>query len=404
VETDGGLAIGERTGRLDLETPSALDYILTVDGGQALIPNELRRDKRMAFIKVGAMALRRADLEALRVHPVIDPRDLAAMFEGMTWFASAALPLAGIALPGDTVKGTIRKTVDAVLEYTQLYEILRYLVSREWDPAYEMDPARNPDAPHMACRECGEVVYLPKGHINFTCPVCRAAHRLADYLGIGEDSPEEWSREEAAMALRNSLETLTLFHFMVRTWHRTPALLGKVLFLKDGPLLLRAQLSRLVEPIRAVVAQIHHQGHPLHMVGIEKNGELVEHIQEIRQHLPDVGDYFLPSVRYLHEEIGGRVFNARTFRDRVRYGAKLVIRIGPNHVIPMDVPTIGAVLEPQIDDLLGVVDSARLLASVRSCAHDNALIPIKLINSFSSISERPSGDILRAFAGNLFAP
>ena len=206
------------------------------------------------------------------------------------------------------------------------------------------------------------------------------------------------------MAMRNSLETLTLLHFVVRTWQRTPALLGKILFLKDGPLLLRAQLSRLVEPIRALIAHISEEGRELHIVGVEKNGELVEHIEEIKRHLPEVGDYFLPSVRYLHEEIGGRTFNARTFRDRVRYGAKLLIRVGPNHVIPMDVPTIGVVLEPGVGDLLGVRESARLLSSMTSYAHDNALIPIKLANSISSIAERPSGDILRAFAGNLFAP
>lgn len=402
LEPRDGTAVGARSGHLDLSTPPSLDYVLTVDGGQALIPNELRRDKRMAFIKIGAMVIRREDVEALRARPVIDPRDLKAMFEGGTWTTSAALPLAGISLPGETVKSTIRKTVDAVLEYTKLYEVLNYLVSRQWDPAYEMDPSRNSDAPHMACLECGQQFYLPKSAINFECSYCHESHRLSDYLGIGEESPDDWSREEAAMALRNSLETLTLFHFIIRTWQRTPALLSRTLFLKDGPLLLRAQLSRLVEPLRALIERIHADEQPLHIVGIEKNGELVEHIEEIKKHLPEIGDYFLPSVQYLYEEIGGRVFNPRTFRDRVRYGAKLVVRIGPNHVIPMDIPTVGVQLTPQINDLLGVLESARLLSAMTSYAHDNALIPIKLANSLSSISERPSGDILRAFAGQLF--
>jgi hypothetical protein len=37
-----------------------------------------------------------------------------------------------------------------------------------------------------------------------------------------------------------------------------------------------------------------------------------------------------------------------------------------------------------------------------SYSHDNALIPIKLVNEYSSISQCPSGDILKAFAGALF--
>lgn len=403
IDTAGENPIGDRTGTVDLSAPSGIRFIVTIDGGQAVIPNELRRDKRMGFIKVCAMLIRCEDIAKLRANPVNDPRDLARMFDKGVWSQAAALPLAGIHLPGETVRETIRKTVDAVLEYTRLYDTLNYLVSRLWDPDYDMNPASNPRAPHMDCLQCGAPMWLPKAALNFTCAHCGHAHRLADYLGIAQEAPEDWAREEAVMGLRNALETLTLVHFVSRYWPTRPDVLAETLFLKDGPLLLRAQLSRLVEPIRALVSAIRDSGAPLYLAGIEKNGELVDHIQEIQKHLTEPGDFFIPSVKYIIEEIAGLNFDPAKYRNRVQYGAKVVIRLGPNHVVPLDVPTGDFLVAPSVGDLMGFATIARALSGMTSYAHDNALIPIKLVNDYSSISERPSGDILKAFAGSLFA-
>jgi len=324
------------------------------------------------------------------------------MFDRGVWFQAAALPLAGITVPGESVKETIRKTVDAVLEYTKLYETLNYLVSHQWDSSYSMDPTLNPSAPHMDCLRCGAVMWLPRHAINFACSACGFHHRLSDYLGIGQEAPENWAREEAAMSLRNVLETLTLFHFLIRYWTTRPEVLGETLFFKDGPLLLRAQLSRLVEPIRALIQGMREQGTTFYIAGIEKNGELVDHITDLSKHLREPGDYFLPSVRYLLEEVAGLQFDPTRYRNRVQYGAKVVIRLGPDHVVLLDVPTGEFLTDPRIVDLLGVTEIAAVLAEMTSYSHDNALIPIKLVNEYSSISERPSGDILKAFAGSLF--
>jgi hypothetical protein len=206
IDPVGDVPIGQCTGNLDLADSSPIRFVLTVDGGQAVIPNEIRRDKRVAFINVCAMLIERAEIQFLREHPVVDPRDVAKLFDGKVWYHPAALPLAGVSIPGETVRETIRKTVDAVLEYTQLYSVLDYLVSRKWDPKFDMSP-NNPEAPHMDCLACGAVIWLPKQSYNFSCGACGYLHRLSDYLGIGADGPEDWAREEAAMSLRNVLET-----------------------------------------------------------------------------------------------------------------------------------------------------------------------------------------------------
>jgi hypothetical protein len=223
---------------------------------------------------------------------------------------------------------------------------------------------------------------------------------LADYLEVNQRAPEDWAREEAAINLRNVMETLTLFSF-IRQYADRPVVLQRTLFLKDGPLLLRAQLSRLVEPIRAFLTHLQDSGRSVHLVGIEKTGDLVEHTSYIGEVLAAPGDYFLPSVRYLHERIQGVPFDATTYWNRAQYGAKVVVRLGANHVIAADVPTGDFLLEPSLDDLHGFSASMALLADMLSYRYENALVPLVLANSVASISMRPSGDILEAFARTL---
>jgi len=200
------------------------------------------------------------------------------------------------------------------------------------------------------------------------------------------------------------LETLTLFHY-IQSWYRQPHKLGQVLFIKDGPLLLRAGLYRLSDSIRGLIQYLRDEGIPLHLVGIEKNGELVNHIEEIKEHLPEAGDFFAPSVRYIIENINGYAFEpeGRPYRNRVQYGSKVVARIGPHHIIPIDVPTGNFLLEPNIDDLYGFQETLSVLSRMTCYKYENALIPIVLANAYASISQKPSGDILYSFASRFFS-
>ena len=399
TETTTGEPIGFRTGHIDINIENDINFIITIDGGESVVPNEIRSQKRLAFISVCALLLRVRDIEEMRQCPVMDPRELPSKLQ--TWNNSAILPLSGIRYPNETLRDTIRKTIDSTLHYTGLYSTLKFLVSREWDPDYTMG---SEDAPHFNCRNCREVIFVPKSAISFRCPNCRHPHTLSDYLGIGEECPDEWAREESATALRDVLETLTLFHY-VQIWYRQPHKLGQVLFIKDGPLLLRAGLYRLSDSIRGLIQYLRDEGIPLHLVGIEKNGELVNHIEEIKEHLPEAGDFFAPSVRYIIENINGYAFEpeGRPYRNRVQYGSKVVARIGPHHIIPIDVPTGNFLLEPNIDDLYGFQETLSVLSRMTCYKYENALIPIVLANAYASISQKPSGDILYSFASRFFS-
>ena len=383
-------AVGELTGNLDLNNYGDIQNVVAIDGSHLAIPNTFRDRKRIAFIPVLAPILKPSEFTALKEDPILDPRDLAKTLHDRFTPKVAVLPLSGVTIPGETVVHTIRKTCDDVLRYTDLYPALKFLISREWLNDYEMQE-------HMECYSCSREFVLPRSQLLFSCPHCAAPHTLGDYLRLSPSEPQDWATEEAAIGLRNIMETLLMFRLLILYSDR-PAVLRRTLFVKDGPLLLRAQLSRLIEPIRAFLTHLRDNGTVFHLLGVEKSGDLVDHAPLIADVLNHPGDFFLPSVQYLHERIQGVPFVESSYRNRVQYGAKVVVRLGNHHVVALNVPSGEFLLSPQFEDLIGFEPAASVLSEMVSYSYENALIPLVLANSLASIAPRPSSDILEAFA------
>jgi len=393
VDTDNDDHAGELSGHLDLSDAGELENIVAIDGSHAAVPNAVHNHRRLAFVSASVVILKRSVIAEMKRNPILDPRDVAGELRNSSSSKLAVLPLSGVTIPGETVVQTIRRTVDDVLRYTNLYDTLKFLISREWLLEYEMQE-------HMDCLECGVAFVLPRSKLSFRCPRCQAVHTLADYLTMVQGPPDDWATEEVAIALRTVLETLLLMDFL-RVYRDRPRVLRRTLFVKDGPLLLRAQLSRLVQPIREFLAYLNSIGRELHVVGVEKTGALVDHIPQIGSVLQSPGDYFLPTIKYLHERIQGVPFVENDYRNRVQYGSKVVVRLGPNHIVVLNVPTGDFRMEPQVQDLYGFNQSASALSEMLSYSFENALIPLVLVNSATSISMAPSNEILEVFARRL---
>lgn len=230
--TDGPVVT--RTGTVVLGRQSSIGRVITVDGGQAVVPNPVRREKSIAFVQVAACMLRMEDLRYMKDHPLMDPRDLRKMIEDTEWYNAAVVPLAGVHHPGLTLQESIRRIVEKTLSETGLYETLKFLVYREWENPWTITPE---EYPSMDCLGCGKEFDLTRHQLSFDCPRCGTKHALSDYLSIGTNGPEDWTKEESASALRDALETLALFHF-IRKYHANDRVMGETLFIKDGPLLL----------------------------------------------------------------------------------------------------------------------------------------------------------------------
>lgn len=390
---------GARTGSVDLSQPHGITHVVTVDGGEVVVPNPIRREKAVGFVNVCTTMFPTAVLDRLKTDPWIDPREYAAILSNAQTLQPAILPLAGVALPNMTVRQSIRTIIDQTLELSGLYSVLSFLVSRLWDAGYQMP---GPGSPAMQCRSCRSEFQLPRNQRVFACPACHHSHYLSDYLGIAEDNPDDWGRADAVSQLRDVLETLSLFS-VVKGLYTEPAILGGVLLIKDGPLLLRANLYRIAEAIRDFLTYLRDHETVVNLVGVEKHGDIVEHIDFIKGALPNPGDYFLPSVRYIITEIKGGEFpsDPAQYRNRVSYGAKLIARVGPDHVLALSIPTGPFLLDPVPADLFGLQSILRALSRLISYRYDNALMPIVATNAAASLSFNPSGRILESFVDEM---
>jgi hypothetical protein len=389
--------IGFLSGQVDLSQPHGIRHVISIDGGQAIVPNAVVQRKAAACLSVCAILVDLAYIRSLRNAPIVDPRELARRLDGSVRVDHAIVPLSGISLPGETVRDTIRNVVHHTLVEHGLYPTLQFLLTRPYDPNYQLGV---PGTPHFRCRSCREPVYIPSdAPLQFACTHCGFQHYHSDWLGIAEDAPDDWAREDAVSNLRNVMEALRLFHYIRKIDESRPELFSEFLFVKDGPLGLWAKTSGLVDPIKSYISWLRDNGRLLNLIGVEKNGDLVNQAEEIKQHLPDAGMFFLPSQRYLIEEVAGCVYDP-SVRNTVQYGAKLVARAGPQHVLALTVPTGDFLHDPVPADLIGFDVSLRALAELLSFRYENALVPLVLANQFASISVRPSGDILQRFLEN----
>jgi hypothetical protein len=387
-------ASANKSGSLSLDESTPVRSVITVDGGLTIVPNPRRRDKTVAVVQVGAMVIDIDDIRRIESDPMMDPRDLQAFLKRIDRYAGVT-PLSGARIPNLTIKQTNRTLLNSILspQWTNLYEILEYLLWRDWLPPAEPRPPRT-----MHCYGCRELFPLVRGRI-FPCPHCGHEHYLSDYLDLFSDVSEEWGTEQLARMVMGLLETLAVWKLPVRLAQSNKLdRLAQFLIIKDGPLLFRAQGFRLVDSIRDFVEWVSTSGYALNLVGIEKSGDFADFLSCYPNLLPDVGDFFVPSVRFIQEDIRGGVFNPATFRNRVSYGSRVGIKISDQHTVCLHVPTrIMTDTEPTAPtkiDLLNFETIAATLAGLTSSAHENAILPLILANRAVSLSDKPSARIL----------
>lgn len=393
------------SGAVKIDDNFEIKHIVTVDGGLSVVPNPIRRDKAMAFIQVGTCLLKLEDIDKMKADPMMDPRDVSKMLKKVG-YRPAVLPLAGIHRPHLTVKESIRHSINSILSppYSNLYWVLDFIVHRKW-----MGSDDKKDRPSMHCYECSKEFELPKG-LLFNCPFCNHEHFLSDYLQIANSGSDDWSREDSAKAMMSVMEHLSILEIpaMCVRDNKMDAL-NKFLFIKDGPLLLRAALSRLIEPIRDFLQWLKNQNVTLHLIGVEKTGDLANFLNEQREIFSNnegqlmPGRYFIPDIPFLLEEVSGQVFNPQTYRNRVNYGAKVGVALSNRHLIVLNVPTGEFTATPEMSDLIGFKDIVKVLSGLVSSSYDNAIIPLVLANQAVSLSFEPSGSILKDFIDEILS-
>jgi DNA adenine methylase Dam len=203
---------------------------------------------------------------------------------------------------------------DFVLEGEPM-ETLKWIAYRKWD----MQPKQ---LPLFGCPHCEKTVAtLPYDAEEGSCPSCGNHLFLTDMLGFHLEMAEDSAPQSLAMSYMGVHETLLLFTAIRHFWHEHQELLAKCLFVKDGPLYLRAQYSKLVNPIRDFLVHAEDSGHPVHLIGQEKTGKFHDHLQMIGRDAP-VGCLFIPDGDYITREINHSPDSKTPYGKDTNYGSQ----------------------------------------------------------------------------------
>jgi len=381
------------------ESGEPLKYIFAVDGSLQTIDHDTVPYSSMAFIKTAMIrmdthALARVDKE--NPHP-FELRDI--LRESVVYHATL-LPLRNTWNEGSTIYDTVRQTIyKSICDSSpgmngQILETLKWLSFRKWETTRRNLPEFQ--CPHGHEEEKHNTT-LPYDTDHGLCPTCGNEIFITDFLGFHLEMGEESAPPTIASTYMILNETLLLFTAIRLFWENHRNLVSECLFLKDGPLSIRAQYSKLVEPIRSFLAHAEENGYPIHIVGQEKSGMFFDHLQFLGKEVP-ARNYLILQDLYIKKHIQCRSESGAPYGKDTNYGAKIFVKMNNYHMMVLNIPFGEYTKNPRLEDLIGNERIFATLPTILSNRYEGALLPIELANGIASLSTYPSAKILKLFS------
>ncbi|MEL0456555.1 hypothetical protein WJN01_09970 [Flavobacteriaceae bacterium SZ-1-7] len=354
--------------------------------------------RQLAFIKTAMFRLDQKklnDLNPVAPHPLA----LKKIMHDSAMFHATVFPLRNIKLGDNSVYGSVRQIIfesikDPKLENGSfsIFETLKWLAYQKWDNTPKLSPSF--DCPHCGEKIDGLIYDSDKGE----CKKCNNEVYLTDMLGFHLEMGEESAPGSVASAYMMIHETLFLFAGIRYLWvSNQKDLFERCLFIKDGPLNLRSQYVKLIDPIRNFLDYAEKDGTNIYICGQEKTGLFVDHLDLIEKRMHN-DSYFLPSNEYIRKHVQQRKAEEK-YGFRTNYGNKVFIKIGNHHKMVLMIPTGKYLDSSSCDDFIGFNRIVGTIKSILSYKHENALIPIEMAHGIASLSTYPSASIFKLFAG-----
>jgi hypothetical protein len=387
------------------DTGQPLRLIFAVDGSMQTVKSESMPIREVAFIKTALLRLDPnaiAKLDPDYPHPIA----LKKMMAESALYHSTVLPLKNVSFNGHKNLDAVREIIFDSIRDPRLdrepYETLKWLLYQKWLPKPTISP-------EFACPECGEILQgLPPDSDTHYCDACNAPLYSTDVIGFHLEMMEEAASQGVVSAYMLIHETLLLFTAIRHFWEKNKKLLSEALFIKDGPLTLRSQYSKLVPRIRSFLQHAKDQGIPIHLIGQEKTGAFVDHLNMIAKFSSphtktDPPSFAVLSHKFIRDEIQRTGEKNTHYGSRTNYGEKVYIKLSSHHSMVLSIPTgsygDSANFPSSEADLIGFDRILATLPQIVSHRHEGALLPIELANGVASLSSYPSATVLKIFAG-----
>jgi hypothetical protein len=380
-----------------------LRNVWATDGSIVPIKTTDKPPREVAFVKTALLTVDRTKLEQIdkeQPHPLL----LQEVLTNSAIFHATVFPLKNIRTPLGTNYDAIRHIVRDSMKIDEqgaFYETLKWIAYKKW-------LAKGSKSPGFECPHCHHRVEegLPFDADDGACPKCSEKVLLTDMIGFHLDMDEESAPDSVARAYMLMMENLMLFTAIRLLWHHTDKnVLSDTLFIKDGPLMLSSQYSKLVPSIRAFLKHASDQDRPVHVIGQEKSGAFFDHLAAIVRFAPPharggKANYAVLSHSYVRREVYRSPDLSNPYGSRTNWGEKVFLKIDPGSYMVLNVPTgeyDPADSFPISSDLIGLQRILATIPSLISHKFEGALFPIELANGIASMSSYPSARILERF-------
>lgn len=382
-----------------------LSRVWAVDGSFVRVFSTDTPPREVAFVKTALVLLDRdqmAEIDPHFPHP-LDLRDAMAQ-SGL--FHATAFPLRHVRTTMANNYTAVRHIVRDSIRIDQdgaFYDTLKWLAYRKWSAT----PTRSPEfqCPHPHCHKLIENG-IPEDADAAPCPHCKEEVFLTDMPGFHQEMGEDAAPDSVASAYMLLMEHLMLFTPVRLAWDSPDKkLVSDTLFLKDGPLTLRSQYSKLVDPIREFLQHAKVVGRPVHIAGQEKTGAFVEHLTEIARFAPPLerGQPATVAVLthdFVRKEVQRMPERANPYGLKTNWGEKVYLKLDPGTFMVVSIPTGDYSTRsdfPAPSELIGLNRILATLAGLVSRRFEGGLYPIELANGIASLSSYPSAKILQRF-------
>jgi hypothetical protein len=381
-----------------------LRSVWAVDGSFVPVRSEQKPPREVAFVKTALLMLDRSKLDAIDKdlpHPLL-LRD--ALKDSGVQHATV-FPLKNVRTTMGTNYEAVRNIVRDSIQVDQggaYHETMKWLAYRKW----ELNPVVR--SPAFQCPTCREDIStgLPHDTEFGQCPHCGGDVFLSDLWGFHMEMGEDSAPDSLASSYMLVMEHLMLFTAVRLLWHHSdPSLVTDTLFIKDGPLTLRSQYSKIVPNIRSFLEHAKGKNRPLHIIGQEKTGAFVDHLASIVRFAPPHSrgeplSYTPLTHSYVHREVYRAPEVANPYGLKTNWGEKLYVKVDPGAFMVLNVPTGEYNPDkdwPTTNNLVGLKRILATLPSLVSHKFEGALYPVELANGIASMSSYPSATILQRF-------
>lgn len=377
------------------EIPSGgkiLRIVFGVDGSVQSVISDSPPFKKLAFVKTALLRIDHSSISRIdkeSPHPYL----LRDLLSDSALYHATVFPLKHVSIPQKATYHAVREIIFESLKEDlngEILETLKWIAYEKWEEGEK-------SLPHFECPHCEKnVATLPYNTELGKCSDCNQDLFITDMLGFHLDMTPDAAPDSVAIAYMNIHETLLLFTGIRYFWQTRKEVLSNCLFVKDGPLSIRAQYSKLVAPIRRFFSYAKNNGIMVHVIGQEKSGFFFEHLELIKESAP-VNSLFIPDNRYIKEEIQSRPNTGAPYGKDTNYGAKVFVKLDNLCKMVLNIPTGNFIENPTIFDLIGVENIFVTLPTILSNKYEGALLPIELANGIASLSTYPSAQILKIF-------